>query len=115
MPQRDLEIGTLLLDVMNACATIAEVVANRTFEDYRADLLARNTVERQFIIVGEALRAALPREPALAEVIPDIRKIIDFRNLLVHGYRKLDDALVWQTVCEDLPVLAAAVRDLLGP
>ena len=114
MPQRDLEIGTLLLDVLNACDTIAEVIANRTFDDYRANLLVRNTVERQFIIVGEALRAALPREPALTEVIPDLRKIIDFRNLLVHGYRKLDDALIWQTACADLPLLAVAVRDLLG-
>jgi uncharacterized protein with HEPN domain len=114
MPQRDLEIGTLLLDVVNACRTIEEIVATRTFDDYTSDIIVRSAVERQFTIVGEALRAALPREPALAETIPDIRRIIDFRNILVHGYRKLDDAIVWKTVREDLPRLAATVRGLLA-
>lgn len=114
MPQRDLEVATLLLDVVNACTTIEEILVSRTFDDYRGDVVVRNAVERLLITVGEALRAAVRLEPALVEPIPDIRQIIDFRNLLVHGYQKLEDAVVWEIVHTDLPRLASTVRTLLA-
>ena len=34
--------------------------------------------------------------PTLAERIPDLRRMVDFRNVLAHTYAIVDDALVWQ-------------------
>ena len=75
----------------------------------------RSGVERQFQIIGEAIRQLARVDPAMAERIPAFRNIIAFRNFIVHGYALLDDALVWRAVEEELPVLHIALVDLLGP
>ena len=36
-------------------------------------------------------------DPKLAEKIPHLRRIVDFRNVLAHAYAVVDDALVWGT------------------
>ena len=42
--------------------------------------------------------------------MPDLPRIVAFRNILIHGYAVVDE-LVWQV--ERLPSLAAVLRDLL--
>jgi uncharacterized protein with HEPN domain len=49
----------------------------------------------------------------LASRIPDLPRIVAFRNILIHGYATVDDALVWQAVIERLPALAEVLRELL--
>ena len=49
--------------------------------------------------------------------MPDLPRIVAFRNILIHGYAVVDDELVWQVLVERLPGLAVVLRDLLdgGP
>ena len=82
-------------------------------EDFRTDLLLRSAVERQFQIIGEALNQLARSHPGLAGQIPDLPRIIAFRNILVHGYAVVDDQIVWQAVQEHLPRLRDALQRLL--
>jgi len=41
------------------------------------------------------------------------RKIIAFRNRLIHGYWSVDPILVWDVVTKDLPVVKVGVERLL--
>jgi uncharacterized protein with HEPN domain len=43
----------------------------------------------------------------------NFRAIIDFRNVLVHGYATVFDAGVWDITENDLPLLLAEVRGML--
>jgi hypothetical protein len=52
-----------LLDVINACAAIAEFVAGKDFTVYEANRMLRSAVERQFEIIGEGLNKAGNAEP----------------------------------------------------
>jgi len=52
--------------------------------------------------------------PEVAAGIPKVGQIIAFRNILVHGYRAIDDRIVWSVVQQDLPMLRTAVRRLLA-
>ncbi|MGQ0773915.1 MAG: HepT-like ribonuclease domain-containing protein [Pseudonocardiales bacterium] len=36
-----------------------------------------------------------------------------FRNILIHGYAAVDDALVWQVLVDKLPGLRQALSELL--
>ena len=50
------------------------------------------------------------------EIIADIRwykRIIAFRNILIHQYTDVDDQLVWETLEAYLPALASDVKVLL--
>jgi uncharacterized protein with HEPN domain len=53
-------------------------------------------------------------DPEVASTIPDLTRIIAFRNILIHGYATVDDRLVWGVVETNLPSLRTVLRDLLG-
>jgi uncharacterized protein YutE (UPF0331/DUF86 family) len=53
-------------------------------------------------------------DPELASAIPDLPRIVAFRNILIHGYATVDDALVWQVLKERLPELQRVMRELLA-
>jgi uncharacterized protein with HEPN domain len=69
-----------LLDVVEACAAIERFTAGVGFEAYRATELTRSAVERQLILIGEAVSSLLRLEPDLAERISHARRIVDFRD-----------------------------------
>jgi uncharacterized protein with HEPN domain len=102
-----------LTDACDAAALIRQFVQGKTLDDYCADPMLRSAVERQFEILGEALNQLAKTAPALAERIHDLRRIVDFRNVLAHAYAIVDDALVWQAVQHNLPALAQTGAALL--
>ena len=76
---------SFLWDVRDAADAIASFTQGRSFGDYLADRMLRSAVERQFEIIGEALSQLAKTDPDLAARISDVRRIIDFRNVLIHG------------------------------
>ncbi len=50
----------------------------------------------------------------VAASIGEYPRIIGFRNVLIHGYADVDDALVWGMLEADLLKLIVEVRALLG-
>jgi len=97
-----------------AAAFVVEFVADRSWADYEADLLLRSAVERQFEIVGEALGQLGRAAPDLAARVPDLARIVAFRNLLIYGYAAIDDRLVWEVATERAAALVAVLDVLLG-
>ncbi len=82
--------------------------------DYLADRMLRSAVERQCDIIGEALSQLRALAPGIAASIPDLRRAVAFCNLLIHGYAAVDDRVVWRTIPEDVPRLAAALSARLS-
>ena len=76
--------------------------------------MLRAAVERQFEIIGEALAQLLKLDEKLAERLSDHRRIIAFRNILIHGYADVDDRLVWDVATTKLSVLRREVDALLS-
>ena len=103
-----------LFDIRRAARLIAGFCSGRTFEDYVADDMLKSAVERQFGIIGEALARLAKTDPLEAELVSDHRRIIAFRNILVHGYATVDDRIVWGVVETSLSALIKSVDGLLG-
>ena len=103
-----------LWDVRQATDSIAAFTQGRSFADYAADLMLRSAVERQFEIAGEALNRLSREAPEIAAQLPDLRRAVAMRNALIHGYREVDNATVWETIHEDLPALCEQVEALLA-
>ena len=70
-------------------------------------------MEREFIIIGEALRRINMLDESLFRSISNSRAIVDFRNLLAHDYGAVDDDSVFGLVQSDLIVLKEEVKELL--
>ncbi len=107
------ETRKFLWDAARAADRIAEFVSGRSFEDYIADAMLRSAVERQFEILGEALAQMAKGDAPVAEAIPELARIVAFRNVLIHGYATVDDKLVWGVVEGKLPALRATLDGLL--
>lgn len=74
----------------------------------------RSAVERQFEIIGEALAQLAKVDETIVARIGEHRRIIAFRNILIHGYADVDDRLVWDIVQGKLPVLHREVKAILS-
>jgi uncharacterized protein with HEPN domain len=53
------EVLKYLYDMEQACVLLSSFLVGKTFTDYDADPLLRSAVERQLMIVGEALNRLL--------------------------------------------------------
>ncbi len=83
-------------------------------EAYLRDGRTQAAVERKFEIIGEALNRLHGDHPEFAERIPRLRRIVDFRNLLIHGYATVIPDRVWDYTQNDLPELRSVVQKLLA-
>ena len=103
----------LLADIEQAATDIASYLQAMTLEDYVRDSRTQAAVERKFEVIGEALNRLHRYHPELAGQIPQLRRIVDFRNLLSHGYDRVLPERVWNYAAQNLPALRRTVRTLL--
>jgi uncharacterized protein with HEPN domain len=80
-------------------------------ESYMADDLGQSAVERKLEIIGEAVNHLLEEYTQI--VVPESRKIIGMRNRIIHGYDKLDIAVIYKAATNSLPRLKNAILQLL--
>ncbi len=66
------------------------------------------------MIIGEALNQAIYIEPEIETQITDAREIVNFRNILVHGYYAIEHQTVWGILQKDLPPLIEKIHSLLN-
>jgi len=81
---------------------------------FAEDELVYSAVERKFEIIGEAVGQLSKVDPALAQRIPDMRDIIAFRNVLIHGYAGIEHRRVWDIAQSSLPRVRTVVAELLA-
>ena len=108
------DAAKLIWDAQQALQRIQRFVARKDFAAYQSDELLRSAVERQFEILGEAFNQLSRLDPNMAEKIPDLPRIVAFRNILIHGYASVDDRLVWGVVESRLKPLLDVVAALLS-
>lgn len=108
------EAKKYLYDVLKACEAILGFIEGKSFEDYDTDLMLRSAVERQLMIVGEAMNKAARLDETVMQHIPDTRDIISLRNIVAHGYAIVENATVWGILQADLPGLHEQVRRMLA-
>lgn len=94
-----------LADIVESCDAIGTAVAGFDLQRYQENRLVRSSVEREFIIIGEAIVVLSRKSPDAFAAITKARRIVDFRNRLTHEYSTVDDEFVWAIANHDVPVL----------
>jgi uncharacterized protein with HEPN domain len=99
-----------LHDALAAARLAVEFLRGFDAEGHAANVLVRSAIERQLEILGEACRRALDEDGSLRERIPELPLAVALRNRIIHGYDRVEQAIVFDTVTRDLPLLAERVE-----
>ncbi len=108
------EIAKYLRDILDAASRIEVYVSERSKDEYLLTGELRDAVNWNFVIIGEALSQLSKLDAPTAERISEWRRIIAFRNQLIHGYGVVKNEITWDIIQIKLPVLIADVKNLLA-
>jgi len=100
-------------DILAAIAAIEAYTKGMTFAELAADGRTRDAIIRNLMTMGESVRW-IP-EPIL-DAHPDVpwRAMRGVRNVVVHEYFGIDDAILWATVERELPPLVEKLESVLS-
>lgn len=103
-----------LRDIVDARDSVVVTLHGVDMAAYLVNRTVRSAVEREFTIIGEAVNSISRQDPGLAHRISNARKIVGFRNQLVHDYVAIRDEVVWAIARHDAPVLRGECLTLIG-
>jgi uncharacterized protein with HEPN domain len=98
-------VGDYLEHIAAAVARVAEYVEGFDYARFRLDTLRQDAVARNIEIIGEAATQLHNADPAYTEAHPEVpwEFMRRMRNIAAHEYWRVDLAIVWDTVKQDLP------------
>jgi len=94
-----------LFDALTAVRLARQFAAGLSFDDFVSNLLVRSAVERQLEILGEACQRMAQSDSDIRQRLPEAGFAIGLRNKIIHGYDRIENAVVFDTLMHDLPVL----------
>jgi uncharacterized protein with HEPN domain len=109
----EIELKVWLYDILNAIHEIETFLHDTAeFTVYQSDLKTKRAVERNLEIIGEAMSRILNKDTSIQ--LSNVRKIVDTRNRIIHGYDTVSDEVLWGIIKDHLPILENEVEQLLG-
>ena len=116
-PPKAQRVYDYLADIQDAVSWISRHIGNMTKEQFLADRKTQDAVIKNMVDIGEAANNVMRTEPQLEQKRPELWRhlVANYatRIKLTHGYRKIDPAVVWNTVQIDLPAFSEMVRTIL--
>lgn len=102
-----------LSDILQAIELVEDFTKSiSSYADYVSDLKTQSAVERQLGIIGEAVNKFEILHPE--ESLDNARKIVGFRNRLIHAYDAVDSSMIWAILKKHLaPLKEEASKKLI--
>ena len=103
--------GLYLDALLTGSTRILEATRGLGLHTFAEDWILRDAVIRNLEVIGESARR-LPAE--LKAQHPEVpwAHLARLREVLVHSYFQVDDAILWSLIQDQLPDVKAAVEDL---
>lgn len=111
MSRDPLRVPDYLDHIFEAICRIQKYCKDTDQTAFLLNQLVQDAVIRNFEIIGEASRNIERVDPQFLASHPELPLSFayDMRNVLAHGYYKVDLAVVWKTIERDLPYLEEQV------
>lgn len=95
-------------DMLESIRGIEKAIAGKSFRDYERSWLLRSALERGIEVISEASRH-LSRDLKSQHKGVRWEDIAGIGNILRHDYQRIDGAIIWKAVKNDLPPLKEAL------
>ncbi len=101
-----------LYDILHAIELIEEFTNSiSNYAEYNSDVKTQSAVERQLGIIGEAVNKYDIINPESS--LEHSKRIVGFRNRLIHAYDAVDSSIVWVIIKKYLPPLKEEILQKL--
>jgi uncharacterized protein with HEPN domain len=101
-----------LIHISESIARIEEYVGGGE-QEFMASTLIQDAVVRNLQTLAESAKRLSVATQAQHPEIP-WRKVIGFRNVLVHDYLSVDVPKIWEIVARELPALKQSITAMLA-
>jgi uncharacterized protein with HEPN domain len=104
----DSYVRDLLSDIVRSIDEIHEFSNGLTVDDFKLYLsnkMMRRAIERDLIIIGEAMHDIVKVDHTRVMRIKNSRRVIELRNDVVHSYDDLANEKIWNFIWKELPYL----------
>jgi uncharacterized protein with HEPN domain len=101
--------------MISAANAIAEYVA-RGKSAFESDSTIRDAILYQIIVIGEAAKAAVAADAALATEVPAVEWSLwaRMRDRVTHQYWATDHEILWLTALHDVPALSSDLGEAIA-
>lgn len=110
MNSKDIKV---LEKMLEHCGSIIKYNANLSLEQFEQDHMRMEAIVFNLMQIGEIAKNLLSDEAK--EKVPSIpwKQIYGLRNRIVHGYEGINNKVVYDTICIDIPKLNEELKSLL--
>ena len=101
-----------LNDILQSVAHIEDFIFGMPYDGFCSDFKPKYAVIRALEVIGEATKQ-LP--VSLKQQFPDMpwKEMSGMRDILIHRYFGVDDLVIWETVCLEIPRVKISIQALL--
>jgi uncharacterized protein with HEPN domain len=109
-------LADYLRHIIEAIERIQQYTEDMDDAAFMESNIVQDAVIRNFEVIGEASRNIERTNPGFVAAHPELPLSFayEMRNVLAHGYFKVDIAVVWATIEQDLPSLLQQVRSIVS-
>ena len=114
-PEQDSRLGDYLAHMLEAISLARTYTEGMNKQDFLDDKRTQQAVILNLLTLGEATSHIARLYPAFCDKHPQLpwKQMRGMRNRMAHGYFDINIEIVWETLCNDLPVLAATIRTVI--
>jgi uncharacterized protein with HEPN domain len=111
-----LRVPDYLEHMLQAIERIERYTGQVDEAQFSASEMIQDAVIRNFEVIGEAANKIQRADASFTQTHSEIpwQVMYTMRNRLTHGYDKVDLAIVWQSIRNDLPALKVLIKAALG-
>ncbi len=100
-------------DIVESCDKIGRYTLGLSFEQFRGSDLIVDAVTRNLELIGEASKAVPDEIRSRYSDVP-WRKMTGLRDIVVHGYFRVEVQLLWDVAQRDVPVVRQKVAAIVA-
>ena len=116
MSKQSRRVPERIQDIREAIGNAKSDLGGLTKEQFIADGKTQRAVIESVIVIGESANSIMRLDPSIEQSSPEtwqhLKDVYEMRIVLTHEYFRVDAAVVWDTIKNDLPKLEALINSL---